>query len=331
MLNLLLLLFIIFLQPLEETFTSATLSFNYPSSWVTQDLDIAVNLATSEASLETGSPLDDGEMRATIITSWMEDIPLENRTAPLIDIINELQAINNVPTCDPFEPLQLALIQTSALYYARQSCETTENLLIVKRFDHDALGIIVASSETGKMNTFEPVLLQVGASLRHLANAYVVDTIAYTDEYTTESFTFRLPDDWRMEENGSLIGVTDGEVSLFESETALPDGTFSLITVYSPDDLPDDVDARAIDVLRWLTEEGQSGFEYTELQSISINGREAARADLNTGVVDLTYLVIALGDDYYAAMNVFALPGEFANDENIIYGILSTVQIVMEQ
>ena len=331
MLNLLLLLFIIVLQPLEETFTSSTLSFNYPSNWVTQDLDIAVNLATSEASLETGSPLDDGEMRATIIISWMQDIPLENRNAPLIDIINELQAINEIPTCDPFEPLQLALIQTSAIYYARQSCETTDNLLIVKRFDHDALGIIVASSEAGKMNTFEPVLLQVGASLRHLANAYTIDTASYADEYTTESFSFRLPEAWRMEENESLIGVTDGETSLFESETAQPDGTFSLITVYSPDDLPDDVDASAIDVLRWLTEEGQSGFEYTAPLPISINGREAARSDLNTGVVDLTYLVIALGNDYFATMNVFALPGEFANDTSVIYGILSTVQVIMEQ
>ncbi|GAB4332075.1 MAG: hypothetical protein Kow00117_16780 [Phototrophicales bacterium] len=336
MFNILLLVLFLLIQPLEETFTSITMSFNYPSGWVVEDMKVAVVLATDEASLETGSPLDNEQMRATIITRWTEALPLQNPNAPLQEIITQLQTINTVSTCDAFEPLQLALIHQAAIYYTRQTCSSTDNLIIVKRFSHGALGIVVASSAAGEISNFESDLLQVAASLRYIQNAFTVNTETYSPPYiitAPPSFSLRLPAGWRIEEHPTdrLIGVTDGNTSLFDDEATLPDGTFSLITVYAADDLPTDVDASALNVLRWLTAEGQSGFEYTTPQSISINGREAARADLVTGVVDLTYLVIALGNDYYAAMNVFGVPGAFDEDAQAIYGILSTIEITGNQ
>ncbi|NDJ79142.1 MAG: hypothetical protein GYB65_23070 [Chloroflexi bacterium] len=325
--------------PLTEHFQTVDglYSFNYPAEWAVSANGPLITLASSEDALAAGSDIGSGQMRAALFVAHITDPPLNlSPDATVYDAMEGILAIQDVPTCQPFTAPQLAPFSGRTIIYATQNCSLRDNISVIIQLDDGYIGFVAGTTYRNEMSDYEATLLNVAESFRlggpeestptNQSSALTADMSLVAASITAEdgSFSFRYPPDWLAEEGGNLLfGITDGPESFWP--TPPPDQLAILLSIFRPDDIPPAFQVTPASMVLWLGEEGLSGFMFSEPESFILNGRDAARTELDTTMLDVVYLAIRLDGGGYGTIQALAGPGELAAIEPRLYAMLASI------
>lgn len=305
---------------LSETYTSSDglANFYYPESWVVREDYPTITLATHPNVLPIGSPLGRDQLRATVMIAPQIALNAIEADTSLNGIMGTIIPEAPVSTCQAFTTPENLMHADVTLLRSTQTCNTAENVLIIRELENGAVGIISASTLLDEMNDFTPTLLDIAVSMMYgelesPVPSQVQDGIV-SFVASDDAMTFEHPAMWQVAYDAPSNTAT----------LSLPDDTQFTLSFFTNSTIDE-----VVDIIQVEQFDDQLKIDtMTEIEHAGYEGFRIDVEDNNDTIVMVDYL-LDVGNTVIVHVNFNPPPENLADIETSILDLMTSMQTTL--